>query len=99
MDFGLEVNRGSVKGFDLIVNCTPIGLVEGTYPADISELDGGQTVFDMVYGWDTPLISAARAKGCRLADGADMLVGQGTASFRMWFGREPDTEIMKGALQ
>lgn len=99
LDFGLEVNRGSVKGFDLIVNCTPIGLVEGTYPADISELDGGQTVFDMVYGWDTPLISAARAKGCRLADGADMLVGQGTASFRMWFGREPDTEIMKGALQ
>ena len=98
-DFGLEVCNGSVEGFDLIVNCTPIGLVDGEYPADISVLTEGQTVFDMVYGKETPIISMAKSKGCKLADGRDMLVGQGAASFKLWFGKEPDTDIMRGALE
>ena len=97
-DFGLEHYEGSTKGFDIIVNCTPIGLTDGQYPAEI-DLSKGMTVFDMVYGRETPLISKAKAAGCKLVDGADMLVGQGAASFKMWFGKEPDTDAMRGALE
>ena len=97
-DFGLTPYEGTTEEFDIIVNCTPIGLTEGTYPAEIA-LDKDMTVFDMVYGRETPLISMAKQAGCRLVDGADMLVGQGAASFRMWFGREPDTDVMRGALE
>ena len=97
-DFGLTPYEGTTEGFDIIVNCTPIGLTEGTYPAEIA-LDKDMTVFDMVYGRETPLISMAKQAGCRLVDGAEMLVGQGAASFRMWFGREPDTDVMRGALE
>ena len=96
--FGLTPYEGTTEGFDIIVNCTPIGLTEGTYPAEIA-LDKDMTVFDMVYGRETPLISMAKQAGCRLVDGAEMLVGQGAASFRMWFGREPDTDVMRGALE
>ncbi|MBR4505086.1 MAG: shikimate dehydrogenase [Candidatus Methanomethylophilaceae archaeon] len=98
-DFGSEPFEGDVSKFGLVVNCTPIGLVEGEYPADISNLRGDQVVFDMVYGRDTPLVSSARSRGCRIADGADMLVGQGAESFRIWFGKEPDISAMKGALR
>ena len=98
-EFGCEPYTGDVKGFDIIVNCTPIGLVEGDYPSDISALTKGQTVFDMVYGRETELISKAKTAGCRLVDGKEMLVGQGAASFRMWFGKEPDCDIMRGALE
>ena len=98
-EFGAEIHSGTVQGFDLIVNCTPIGLVEGEYPADISPLTGDQTVFDMVYGRETPLTSAAAYKGCRVVDGKEMLVGQGAASFRMWFGKDPDCDVMRGALE
>ena len=84
-EFGCEPHTGDVKGFDIIVNCTPIGLVEGDYPSDISALTKEQTVFDMVYGRETGLTSKAKAAGCRLVDGKEMLVGQGAASFRMWF--------------
>ena len=97
--FGAEAHSGGVKGFDIVVNCTPIGLVEGEYPSDLSGLGSGQTVMDMVYGRRTPLIERAEAAGCRLADGADMLVGQGAESFRMWFGMEADTDVMRRALQ
>lgn len=98
-DSGAEQHSGSVSGFDLIVNCTPIGLVEGEYPSDISVLSKGQVVFDMVYGRETPLTSLAASRGCRIVDGREMLVGQGAASFKQWFGKEPDIDIMRGALE
>lgn len=97
--FSADSHEGSVEGFDLIVNCTPIGLVEGKYPSDISLLSKEQTVFDMVYGRTTPLLSLAGSKGCRIVDGKEMLVGQGAASFKLWFGKEPDCDIMRGALE
>ena len=97
--FGAEVHSGTTEGFDLIVNCTPIGLVDGEYPSDISSLTKDQTVFDMVYGRETPLTSVAKSKGCRIVDGKEMLVGQGAESFKMWFGKEPDCNIMRGALE
>ena len=98
-DSGAEPFSGDASAFDIIVNCTPIGLVDGEYPADITSLRGRQTVFDMVYGRETPLTARARASGCRIADGADMLVGQGAESFRLWFGKDPDISVMKEALR
>ena len=97
--FGAEAHEGTAEGFDIVINCTPIGLVEGSYPADLSKLTKDQTVFDMVYGRETPLTSTASARGCRIVDGKDMLVGQGAASFRLWFGKEPDCDVMRGALE
>lgn len=97
--FGTEVHGGSVKDYDIIVNCTPVGQVDGEYPADLSDIHEEQTVFDMVYGRETPLIRMARSKGCMIVDGADMLVGQGAESFRMWFDKEPDIEVMRRALE
>ncbi len=98
-DFGIETHSGNTADAEIIVNCTPIGLVEGTYPADIDGLHKGQTVFDMVYGRETPILKAAKDKGCRTMDGSDMLVGQGAESFRLWFGKEPDMDEMRGALR
>ncbi|MBR6203687.1 MAG: shikimate dehydrogenase [Candidatus Methanomethylophilaceae archaeon] len=97
--FGAEAFSGGAEGFDVVVNCTPIGLVEGEYPSDLSGLRPGQAVLDMVYGRRTPLIARAEAAGCRLADGADMLAGQGAESFKMWFGRDADMEAMREALR
>ena len=97
--FGAGTEEGSIEGYDIIVNCTPIGWVEGEYPSDISSLNGDQAVFDVVYGKETPMISLARKRGSTIIDGADMLVGQGAESFRMWFDKEPDLELMKGALR
>ena len=98
-EFGISVHEGDVSGFDLIVNCTPIGLVEGDYPSDTASLNKDQTVFDMVYGRPTPLISAANRVGCRTVSGEDMLLGQGAASFHSWFGQEPNIEVMRCALR
>lgn len=85
----------SVKMYDLVVNCTPVGMYsDGPYPINIDAMDHEQAVFDMAYP-DTPLLRTAESKGCRIARGSDMLAGQGAASFRMWTGRDGTFDVMR----
>ncbi len=85
----------SVKMYDLVVNCTPVGMYsDGPYPINISAITKEQAVFDMVYS-DTPLTREALSKGCRVAYGADMLAGQGAESFRLWTGRDDVFDAMR----
>lgn len=89
----------SISEFDIILNATPIGMYgEGTYPADITELRKDQTILDMVYGFDTPLIRNASRAGCRIATGEDMLAMQGARSFELWTGRKEMFETMRSCL-
>ncbi|MBP5203338.1 MAG: shikimate dehydrogenase [Candidatus Methanomethylophilaceae archaeon] len=97
-EFGAHAHSGGTEGFDLVVNCTPIGLVEGAYPSDVSSLRPEQSVFDMVYGRSTPLLELARSRGCPSKDGTDMLVAQGAESFRLWFWKDPDVSAMREAV-
>ena len=94
-----EPGSVSVMMYDLVVNCTPIGMYsDGPYPINISTIQPEQTVFDMVYGRETPLVSEAAAKGCRIASGADMLAAQGSASFGLWTGRDDMFDVMRSVL-
>ena len=85
--------------YDIIINCTPVGMSsDGPYPIDLNRLTPNQTVLDMVSNRATPLARTAAEKGCGIAEGSEMLIGQGARSFRYWFGKDPDTEIMRRAI-
>ena len=88
-------------GADLIINCTSAGMtpdVRGC-PIDPALLDPRQVVYDIVYQpRETVLLREAGRKGCRTVEGIGMLVHQGAASSRIWFGRDPDTDVMFSAL-
>ena len=92
-------NSVSVRMHDLLVNCTPVGMYsDGPYPINIEGIDRGLAVFDMVYGTETPLVALAKSRGCRVAYGADMLAGQGAASFELWTGESDAFGIMRREL-
>ena len=88
-------------GADLVINCTSAGMtpdVRGC-PIDPTLLEPGQVVYDIVYQpRETVLLREAKRQGCRTVEGIGMLVHQGAASFRTWFDRDPDTEVMFAAL-
>ena len=68
-------------------------------PIDPTLLEPGQVVYDIVYQpRETVLLREAKRQGCRTVEGIGMLVHQGAASFRTWFDRDPDTEVMFAAL-
>ena len=88
-------------GADLITNCTSVGMAPDTRgcPIDAGLLVPSHIVYDIVYQpRETVLLREAKRQGCRTVEGIGMLVHQGAASFRSWFDREPDTEVMFAAL-
>jgi shikimate dehydrogenase len=65
-------------GFDLVVNATPAGMKPGDpLPIDAAKLSAGQFVADVItIPAMTPLLEAAKAKGCRTQTGVEMFNAQ-----------------------
>ncbi len=88
---------------DLVLNATSLGL----NPGDASPLDESQfalkqarAVYDMIYRpAETPLLQAARAAGCKTANGLGMLLHQGAKAFEIWTGRAAPLDVMRRALE
>lgn len=96
--FGDPALADRVTEAELIVNATSLGLREGdALPLDPALLRPGQYVCDIV-PHDTPLRRAAEARGCLTDNGLGMLLWQGALSYEHWFGRLPDTNLMREAL-
>ena len=76
----IDASAGSndPAGFDLVVNATPMGMTAGDrLPVDVSRLDAASFVAEVVMTPDvTPLLAAARQRGCRTQPGIDMLFEQ-----------------------
>ena len=73
----LEVRIASndPSGYDLVANGTPLGMKAGDpLPIDVARLSASTFVGEVVMKTEiTPLLEAARARGCRYQVGTDML--------------------------
>ena len=65
-------------GYDLVVNCTPLGMKAGDpMPMDVTRIAPTTFVGEVVMKQEvTPFLAAARARGCRTQIGLDMLYEQ-----------------------
>lgn len=92
----------SLEGLDLdlVIQATSLGLAVGDpLPVDLDAPARVGGVLDLVYGdRPTALVRAARERNIPAADGREMLVLQGAAAFRRWFGDPVPLEAMRGAL-
>lgn len=79
---------------DLIVNATPVGRDDAdATPVDSSLLHEVRYVFDMNYvPLKTRLMAAATKCGASTVGGLPMFVVQGTESYRLWTGRQPQVD-------
>jgi shikimate dehydrogenase len=76
----------------LLVNTTSLGMHgQPALEIDAGLLPSHAVVADPVYvPLKTPLLSAARARGLRTADGLGMLLHQAVRGFELWFGQRPE---------
>jgi shikimate 5-dehydrogenase len=57
-------------------------------------------VVDLIYRpAETPLLAAARRRGCRAVNGLGMLLHQGALAFERWTGRPAPLDAMRTALE
>jgi shikimate dehydrogenase len=93
--YGLEAAALAFAGAGSIINATSVGLGETAallWPLHAAPDDA--VVMDMVYRpLETPLLSAAKARGLRTVDGLAMLIGQARPSFEAFFGVPPPDTV------
>jgi len=87
---------------DLMLNATSLGLQTADrlpFEEGKFSLHQARAVYDMIYRpAETPLLQAARAAGCRTANGLGMLLYQGVKALEIWTGKTAPVEIMRQAL-
>lgn len=94
----LTVHTGSADptGYDLVVNATPLGMNDGDpLPIDINLLSPTTFVGEVVMkSAVTPLLRAARERGCEIQVGVDMLFEQVPANLEfLGFGAATPDEV------
>ena len=88
--------RGS---WDLLVNCTPVGMYPKTTETPIdAALLTGRCVYDLVYNPTTTRLMREAAKaGLQTIGGLEMLVAQAHEQFEWWTGRRAPAGVMREA--
>lgn len=86
----------AIRSADGLVNCTPVGMAKlPGLPLPEALVRPHLWVADIVYfPLETELLRLARERGCRTLDGGGMAVFQAVGAFRLFTGREPDSERM-----
>ena len=77
-DLKIGVGSKDPAGFDVVVNATPLGMKEGDpLPMDVSRISSSTFVGEVVMKQEiTPFLAEARARGCAIQVGTDMLFEQ-----------------------
>jgi shikimate dehydrogenase len=102
----LNVLENAPKDFNIIVQCTSVGLDNGEASPIVldSFFKPEMTVMDVIYSprW-TAFSRAAREAGCRVVSGLEMLLYQGAAQVEWWLGlpvfKTPAVTAMRQALE
>ncbi len=90
------------EGVDIVINATSIGLgdAQARVPLDYETLRADMVVADVVFNPpQTILLQEAARRGCKPLDGLGMLVNQGVVGFQIWTGVDPDSTVMREALE
>ena len=97
----LPIRDAEFKGFDIVINATPVGTrgdLENETIAVAEQLRGVRLVYDLVYNpLETALMREACAAGCEVLGGLEMLIAQANEQFRLWTGRDAGEEVMRTA--
>ena len=95
----VPLHRLPLAEADVLINATTVGLRPGDGGlVDPRQLHRGLLVYDLIAHRDTPLVQAARRRGCVAANGRNMLLYQGAESLRLWLRRRPPLQAMRRAL-
>jgi shikimate dehydrogenase len=100
----VQVSVGYPKtAVELLINATSLGLkADDASPLDEQQfsLKQAHAVYDMIYRpAETALMKAAKAAGCRTANGLGMLLHQGAKAFEIWTGQSAPLGVMRRALE
>ena len=92
----------AISGFDIVVNCTPLGMkgpLENETPLAAEQLKNVHLVYDLVYNpIRTRLLREAEQAGTKTLDGFEMFLTQASEQQKIWTGNDFDFKEIRPDL-
>jgi 3-dehydroquinate dehydratase/shikimate dehydrogenase len=86
--------------FDVLIHATPVGMSPHGNQSLFQDKIPGHIVLDMVYNpHETELLKRAKAQGCKIIYGSEMLLEQAARQFEIWTGETAPLSTMRAALE
>jgi shikimate dehydrogenase len=97
----IEVGSRDPAGYDVVVNATPLGMKDDDpLPIDVARLSPSTFVGEVVMKQEiTPFLAAARARGCAIQVGTDMLFEQIPAYLEFFGFRTTTPDELRAVAQ
>jgi shikimate 5-dehydrogenase len=97
----IEVGSKDPAGFDVVVNATPLGMKDDDpLPMDVTQISPSTFVGEVVMKQEiTPFLAAARAHGCAIQVGTDMLFEQIPAYLEFFGFRTTTPDELRSVAQ
>jgi shikimate dehydrogenase len=97
----IEVGSRDPAGYDVVVNATPLGMKDDDpLPMDVARLSPSTFVGEVVMKQEiTPFLAAARARGCAIQVGTDMLFEQIPAYLEFFGFRTTTPDELRAVAQ
>jgi len=89
------------EGTEILMNATHLGCAPAVEPVPVAwdSLEPGATAVDVITNPRvTPFLETARARGCAIVDGVEMLVQLAMQLFESWTGVTPEEEVFQRAV-
>ncbi len=97
----VTLKQAQARRFDILIHATPLGMSPNANECIFNhdEIPAG-LVFDMVYNpLETLLLKRAKAQGCVVIPGTEMLLEQALCQFELWTGETGPRDVMRAALE
>jgi 3-dehydroquinate dehydratase/shikimate dehydrogenase len=95
----VSLQDAALNHYDALVHATPVGMSPHPEDSIFKSRIPAALVLDMVYNpHDTQLLRLAKAQGCTVIYGIEMLLEQAARQFEIWTGEAAPLAVMSSAL-
>jgi 3-dehydroquinate dehydratase/shikimate dehydrogenase len=96
----VTLKQAQSMSFDALIHATPVGMSPKPDATLFADRIPARVVMDMVYNpHETLLLKNAKAQGCKLIHGIDMLLEQAAHQFEIWTGDAAPKSVMRSAVE
>jgi len=85
--------------FDIVINCTNVGVNENISPIEINKIKPGACFIDINYQVNSLFLDNAKKINAKTINGLDMFIYQAKKSFEIWFNQDANVLTMYQSIR
>ncbi len=93
------INEVVLEQFDIIINCTNVGVKNYQSPIEINKIKKESVFIDINYQAKSKFLIDAYNLNAKTINGEDMLIYQAAKSFEIWFDKEANITYLEESIR